>query len=167
MIRNAARDDAAWIADIWNAVITHTQITFTTAPKSLTDIEKMIECQAVLVLQDRGGFATYGPFRSGPGYAATVEHTILLADGARGRGHGRALLTALEARAAAEGHHIMVAGISGTNDAAIAFHSAMGFSRVGHMPEVGRKGGVWLDLVLMQKRLGATASADAKPRDTV
>ncbi|KIC50790.1 GNAT family N-acetyltransferase [Tateyamaria sp. ANG-S1] len=167
MIRNATPRDAPWIADIWNDVIAHTQITFTTTPKRLLFIEEMISAWPVLVLPNEGGFATYGPFRSGPGYAATVEHTILLAESARGHGHGKTLLTALEARAQADGHHVMVAAISGTNDAAIAFHAAMGFAKVAHMPEVGRKDGMWLDLVLMQKRLGATASADATPEDTV
>lgn len=167
MIRDATGDDTGWIADIWNDVIAHTQITFTTTPKSSAEIETMIETRDVLVLPEQGGFATYGPFRGGPGYAATVEHTILLAAHARGRGQGRALLSALLARAHARGHHVMVAGISGANVAAIAFHTAMGFSKVAHMPEVGRKNGVWLDLILMQKRLGATASTDAKPEDTV
>ncbi|APX10989.1 GNAT family N-acetyltransferase [Tateyamaria omphalii] len=167
MIRDANRDDAGWIADIWNAVIAHTQITFTTAPKTLDDIENLIDTRVMLVLPRQGGFATYGPFRGGPGYAATVEHTILLDPTARGRGKGRALLTALQARARREGYHIMVAGISGINDVAIAFHAAMGFAKVAHMHQVGRKDGVWLDLILMQKQLGATAGADAAPQDTV
>ncbi|WP_147103568.1 GNAT family N-acetyltransferase [Tateyamaria sp. syn59] len=167
MIRAATPDDAGWIADIWNDVILHTQITFTTTPKRRSDVEDLIDTRAVLVLPDQGGFATYGPFRGGPGYAATVEHTILLAPRAHRRGQGRALLSALEDRADAEGHHVMVAGISGTNAAAIAFHTAVGFRKVAHMPEVGRKDGMWLDLILMQKKLGFAASADAAPQDRI
>lgn len=167
MIQRATRNDAGWIADIWNDVIAHTQITFTTTRKTEAEIMQMIEARVVLVLPERGGFATYGPFRGGPGYDATVEHTILLAKHAQGMGQGAALLKALEAYARDEGRHVMVAGISGTNTAAMAFHKAMGFEHVAHMPEVGRKDGKWLDLVLMQKCLGATDSANASARDTL
>ena len=167
MIRDATPDDAAWITAIWNDIIAQTDITFTTTLKTETQIKEMIAERPVLVLADSGGFATFGPFRSGPGYAATVEHTILLAPHARSRGQGRALLSALEDRARTHGHHVMVAGISGTNAPAVAFHAAMGFTQVAHMPEVGRKNGVWLDLVLMQKNLGVTERANANPADTV
>lgn len=167
MIQAAKPEDADWIAGIWNEVIADTQITFTTTLKSRAEIEAMIFDRVVLVLPDRGGFATYGPFRGGPGYAATVEHTIMLAAHAQGQGAGRALLSALEARAKADGHHVMVAAISGANPTALAFHVAMGFVRTAHMPEVGRKDGVWLDLILMQKQLGATESANATDEDTV
>jgi phosphinothricin acetyltransferase len=36
---------------------------------------------------------------------------------------------------------------------AIAFHRAIGFAEVARMPEVGRKFGRWMDLVLLQKAL--------------
>lgn len=167
MIRQAKAEDADWIANIWNDVIANTQITFTTIPRTNGDIMQMIAERVVLVLPDQRGFATYGPFRGGPGYGATVEHTILLTRNAQGQGQGAALLTALEARARTEGHHVMVAGISGANEAAIGFHRAMGFVQVAHMPQVGRKGGDWLDLILMQKRLDATVSANVTGNDTV
>lgn len=156
MIRPATKTDAAWICDIWNDVIRNTHITFTTTEKTLAEVETLIEKAPVLVLPDRGGFATYGPFRGGPGYSATVEHTIQLAPHAQGQGLGTALLKALMAQASRDGHHVMVAGISGANPRAVAFHAALGFVEVGHMPEVGRKDGQWLDLVLMQKRLNGS-----------
>ena len=167
MIRDARPSDAGWIVALWNDVIAHTDITFTTTLKTSQHIADMIADRPVLVLADGGSFATFGPFRGGPGYAATVEHTILLAPRAQARGHGRMLLSALEGRATQDGHHVMVAAISGTNTGAVAFHAKMGFEQVAHMPQVGRKGGQWLDLVLMQKQLGATASANARPEDTV
>lgn len=167
MIREATPDDASWIADIWNDVIARTHITFTTTLKTVPEIETMIRDRVVLVLPERGGFATYGAFRGGPGYAATIEHTVFLAETARGKGQGRALLSALENHAKSAGHHVMVAAISSANPAAIKFHEAMGYDVVAEMPEVGRKDGCWLDLILMQKQVGATESASAKPQDKV
>lgn len=153
MIRAAQSSDAAWIAALWNEVIADTLITFTTTPKTQDDIAQMIGTRPVLVLEDQGGFANYGPFRSGPGYGATVEHTVLLAAHARGQGQGRALLIRLMDHARGQGKHVMVAGISGANPSAIAFHKTIGFQQVGQMPQVGRKAGQWLDLILMQKLL--------------
>jgi GNAT superfamily N-acetyltransferase len=67
---------------------------------------------------------------------------------------GSALLGALVERARGYGAHVMVAGIEARNEASLALHARFGFVRVGLMPEVGRKFDRWLDLVLMQRRLG-------------
>lgn len=159
-VRQARPDDAALIAAITNSIIRDTLVTFTTEERSTEAIAKDIRARgpSYLVAEDQGmvlGFATYGMFRSGPGYANTREHSIQLAEGARGKGTGRALMTELEAVARADGVHVLVAGISSANPPAIAFHEAVGFQRVGLMPEVGFKWGQWLDLVLMQKILRA------------
>ncbi|WVX49807.1 L-methionine sulfoximine/L-methionine sulfone acetyltransferase [Roseobacter fucihabitans] len=146
------------IAALWNRMIRDTLSTFTTLEKSPADIEEMIEARAGAVLialqQDEfAGFATYGPFRAGPDYAATVEHTILVSPQHQGAGVGRHLLEALQANARAQGVHVMVAGISHTNIAAQKFHRKMGYDEVGRMAQVGFKNAQWLDLVLMQKIL--------------
>ncbi len=82
-----------------------------------------------------------------------MEHMIVLAPTPRGRGIGRTLLAAIEDHARTAGAPVMVAAISGENMAAIGFHRALGHVETGCMPELGRKFGRWLDLVLMQKRL--------------
>ena len=138
---------------MWNGMISDTLSTFTTDLKTNSAIADMIATRPVLVLPDNTGFATYGPFRSGPGYGATVEHTILIDPAVQGHGQGRALMQALMGQARDTGHHVMVAGISGANPGAVAFHTALGFDTVAQMPEVGRKNGQWLDLILMQKLL--------------
>lgn len=158
MIRDARPGDAAAIAAIWNPIIEDSAITFTTEPKTEAGVQAMIEARGAgfLVAEEAGailGFASFGPFRAGPGYAASAEHTILLAPQAQGRGLGRALMQALEERARAAGIHVLIGGISAENTQAIGFHAAMGFSETGRLPEVGRKFGRWLDLVLMQKNL--------------
>lgn len=158
ILRPARATDAARIGAIWNPIIRDTAITFTSEQKSEADLVAMIGARgkAFLVAEIEAevvGFASYGGFRSGPGYAHAREHTILLGEAARGHGIGRALMQALEAQARAEDVHVLVAGISGENPAAVAFHAALGFAEVGRMPEVGRKFGRWMDLVLMQKIL--------------
>jgi phosphinothricin acetyltransferase len=135
-------------------------VTFTTDERSAAQIAEDIKARApgYLVAEHDShviGFATYGPFRTGPGYAQTCEHTIQLSPDARGKGVGRALMSALQDIAQAQGVHVLVAGISSANPGAEAFHAALGYSKVGLMPEVGFKFGQRLDLVLMQKILGA------------
>ncbi|MEY8838887.1 N-acetyltransferase family protein, partial [Cribrihabitans sp. XS_ASV171] len=141
-------------------------ITFTTLERRPEDIGADIAARgsAFLVCELAGkivGFATYGAFRRGPGYAHTVEHSIQLEPAARGQGLGRALMARLEDVAREGGHHVMVGGISAANPGGLAFHAAIGFVEVGRLPQVGRKHGRWLDLVLMQKIL--VSGADAAP----
>ena len=158
LIRTARRRDAADIAAIWNQVIRDTAITFTTEAKTVEGLSSDIAARggAFQVAEIDGtfaGFATYGAFRSGPGYACTKEHSIMLAAGARRQGAGRALMEALQAHARHEGVHSLWAGISSENPAAIPFHAALGFVEIARLPQVGYKFGRWMDLVLMQKML--------------
>ncbi len=154
-IRPARADDAPAICDLHNQIIRETDATFTTVLRDPGEVAAQIKARlpAFLVAQTvdgAAGFATFGAFRAGPGYGATCEHTVILHPGARGQGVGRALMHRLVEVARAEGMHVMVAGVSGTNPGAVRFHERLGFVQVAHMPEVGRKNGVWLDLILLQ-----------------
>ena len=161
MIRPATRADCGAIAAIWNPIIRDTDLTFTTVEKTEAGLAQMLVDKAragqpFLVAEVDAqvcGFASYGAFRSGPGYARTQEHTIILGAKARGLGLGRALMVALENEARSRGVHVLVAGIAGGNAQAIGFHTAIGFHKVGEMPEVGTKRGLWHNLILMQKLL--------------
>tara|TARA_R110000868_G_scaffold18172_82_gene80130 strand:- start:980 stop:1456 length:477 start_codon:yes stop_codon:yes gene_type:complete len=156
VIRAAHPDDAPAIAALWNAVIAQPHITFTTDTKSDAAIAQMIteRAGAFRVAQLDGavaGFATFGSFRSGPGYRHTAEHSIMLGPQARGQGVGRALMAALESDAAARDIRLLVAGISGGNPDAVAFHNCLGFAHSGRIPQAGYKFGQWFDLILMHK----------------
>lgn len=160
MIRPARPGDAAAIASIWNPYIRDTAVTFTTAEKTVPGLQALIEeragAGAFLVAETRDGlqgFATYGQFRAGPGYARSLEHSILLAPGARGQGLGRALIAGIEASARDQGGHVLIGGVSAENPDGAAFHAAMGFTLAARLPQVGWKFGRFLDLLLYQKIL--------------
>ena len=160
-IRPATAADVPAILAFWNPVIGQSTITFSPTLHSAESLAAMIaERQAAgrafLVAEEAGkvaGFVTYDQFRKGAGYAHAMEHTIILAPEARGRGLGRALIGAAEEHARAAGAHVLVGGISAENAPALAFHAAAGFREAGRVAEAGRKFGRWIDLVLMQKLL--------------
>lgn len=161
LIRPAEARDAAAVAAIWNPVIRETPATFNAVEKTEAELaetfaSKPAQGHAFLLAEDGEeilGFATYGQFRGGIGYARTMEHTIVLGPGARGRGIGRALMAAIEDHARAGGAHSLFAGVSAENPAGRAFHAALGYREVAVLSEVGFKFGRWMDLLLMQKIL--------------
>jgi len=160
-IRPVTPADHAAILAIWNPIFRDSVATFASVEKTPESLAEYIDGRlargrAFLVAEVAGrvaGFASYDQFRVGDGYVHAMEHTVILGPEARGLGLGRALMTAVEDHARAGGAHVMMAGISGENTGAVAFHSRLGYREVGRVPEVGRKFGRWFDLVLMQKLL--------------
>ena len=161
MIRPAQEEDLKTVLGFWNVVIRDTTISFSDEEKTLDSLRDMI-----IERRERGyeflvaagdkpvGLATYSQFRDGNnGYRHSMEHTIILAPEARGHGVGRRLMHWLETHARVAGHHTMIAGVSGENEAGIAFHAALGYREIARIPETGWKFNRWLDLVLMQKML--------------
>ena len=100
------------------------------------------------------GFAYASPWRPKSAYRHTVEDTVYLSPGCTGRGIGSALLGTLLAGCAAAGARQVIAVIADTgSDASAALHRRFGFTRAGLLSGVGRKHGVWIDTLLMQKEL--------------
>ena len=156
-VRPASAADAAAVADILNHYIRHTTVSFKPHEYGVSDVEHLIaDAPALFVAAANGrivGYATYNQFRNGPGYARTMEHSILLAPDARGLGAGRALMAAIEEHARRAGVGSLWAGVSGENPEGVAFHKAIGFEEVAVLPKVGYKFGRWIDLTLLRKWL--------------
>jgi L-amino acid N-acyltransferase YncA len=107
------------------------------------------------------GYAYANQFRPRAAYRSTVEDSIYVAPDAIGGGIGQVLLNALIERCTALGLRQMLAVIGDSHNAAsIGAHRACGFSYVGMMTSVGRKFDRWVDVVIMQRPLGA---GDASP----
>ncbi len=158
-LRDAAERDLPAITAIVNHAVEHTTAIWNDRIVDVADraawlAERTGAGFPVIVAVDEAdaaiGYATYGPFRPHDGYRHSVEHSVYVHESQRGRGLGRALLTAIIDRARAEGRHVMVAGIDAENAGSIALHEKLGFVRTGLLPQVGVKFGRWLDLAFLQ-----------------
>jgi L-amino acid N-acyltransferase YncA len=160
-ITDARESDIPAITEIYNDIIRTSTAIFNDVPVSVEDRTawwkaRVSQGYPVLVARDENGiagFATFGDFRSWPGYRFTVEGTIHIASSTRRQGVGSALMDALVLRARAAGKHVMVAGVDSANIASLRFLERSGFERVGQLREVGNKFGRFLDLVFLQLML--------------
>ncbi|MET0381951.1 MAG: N-acetyltransferase family protein [Burkholderiaceae bacterium] len=106
------------------------------------------------------GYAYANQFRPRRAYRFCAEDSIYLAPDARGQGAGKLLLVELIARCEALGLRQMLAVIGNAgNRGSIAVHAACGFEHGGVLKAAGWKSGRWLDVVLMQRRLGRGENA--------
>jgi len=164
LVRDATEADLPAIVDLYNALIPTTTIAWTDRLETLDERRTWFQARqaagdAVLVAEDGSevvGYCAWSGFRDNlhwPGYRQTVEHSIHVRGDHHGRGVGRALVTALLDRARAAGMHVVVAAVDAENTGSVRFHERLGFVEVGRLPEVGRKFGRWLDLVLLQQIL--------------
>ena len=71
---------------------------------------------------------------------------------ARGDGLGRALLDELVERSEQAGYWTLSAGVFPENEASLRLHKACGFREVGVRERLGELGGVWRDVVLLERR---------------
>ena len=112
------------------------------------------------------GYCYAGPFRPRTGYRFTLEDSVYIDAGEVGRGIARTLLERVIARCSELGYRQMVAVIGGRETIpSIRLHEALGFTHIGVLPAVGFKFGRWIDIVLLQRTLGA--GADTLPSDSV
>jgi phosphinothricin acetyltransferase len=160
--------DASEIAAIYAHHVLHGVATFEVEPPDAEEIGRRIAKvrdagHPWLVARDAAGamlgYAYAGPFHPREAYRFTCEDSIYLAHDRLGQGIGAALLAALIDAAEAAGFRQMIAQIVApapeNPGASIPLHRRFGFSEVGRTIAVGRKFGRWLDVVTMQRALGA------------
>jgi len=111
----------------------------------------------VAVQDDRVlGYAYCNWFKPRPAYRFSAEDSIYLAPDAVGSGLGKTLLAELCSQAERAGVHKMIAVIGDSaNLGSIGVHRSAGFAHVGTLASCGWKFERWLDVVLMDKALGA------------
>lgn len=160
-VRDAREEDLPELLAVYNDVIRTSTAVYADQPVNLENrrtwwMARLEQGYPVLVAADDSGvlgFASFGDFRSWPGYRFTVEHTVHVRADRRGAGIGTALMRPLIARGTALGKHVMVGGIDASNAASLRFHERLGFAPAGRLREVGFKFDRWLDLVFVQRFL--------------
>jgi phosphinothricin acetyltransferase len=104
------------------------------------------------------GWAALSPISARRVYLGVAEVSVYVADGARGRGVGKALLQALVRESEANGIWMLQAGIFPENKASLALHKSCGFRKVGVRHRIGKLGDKWRDVLLLERR-STTAGA--------
>ena len=98
------------------------------------------------------GWAALSPVSGRCVYAGVAEVSVYVAQDSRGRGIGRALLSALVAGSEQTGIWTLQAGIFPENRASIELHKKCGFRQVGTRERLGQMAGVWRDVELLERR---------------
>ncbi len=171
LIRPSRDEDIDAITRIYGHHVLHGTGTFETTPPSAADMaarraDVLAKGLPWLVLEDGGtvlGFAYGNWFKPRPAYRFSAEDSIYMAPEAAGQGLGRALLAELLAALERAGVRRVMAVIGDSaNAGSVGVHRALGFEHAGVIPACGWKFDRWLDIVLMQKPLGAGDSTPPK-----
>jgi phosphinothricin acetyltransferase len=149
-------EDAAAVLAIYQAGLDAGDASFeTTAPTwESFNAGKLADHRFVGVDGDGrvAGWVAVSPVSSRAVYAGVVEHSVYVAEWARGHGLGRALLERLIASTEQGGIWTIQSGVFPENVASMALHVAAGFRRVGTRERIGCHNGVWRDVVLVERR---------------
>lgn len=164
LIRPSRDEDLDAITRIYGHHVLHGTGTFETTPPTLAEMaarraDVLGKGLPWLVAEEGGqvlGYAYGNWFKPRPAYRFSVEDSIYMDPAAHRRGLGRALLAELLAALERAGTRKVMAVIGDSaNAGSIGVHQALGFEPVGVVQSCGWKFGRWLDIVLMQKTLGA------------
>ena len=159
-IRAMRASDADGVLSVYAEGIATGHATFETAPPDWAGFERARLASPRLVAEDDGrviAWAVLSAVSSRCVYAGVAESTLYVGQAARGKGVGKALLTALNQESEAAGFWTLNAGIFPENAASIALHEACGYRKLGRQSRVGkmRHGpmvGQWCDVILMERR---------------
>jgi len=99
------------------------------------------------------GWTALGGYSARKVYSGVAWESVYVAEAARARGVGRALLEALIPESEAAGFWTLLAGVLVDNAASLALHGSVGFQRVGVQYGLGQDArGRWRDVALLERR---------------
>lgn len=167
-IRNATREDAGRILEIYRYYVEHTAISFEYETPSLAEFQQRMETTMrrypyLVLLQDGQieGYAYGGAFSVRAAYEWSSETTVYLDRNARKQGFGKALYAALEQSLRDMGIRNLYACVAcpehddeylTANSA--GFHAHLGFVKAGEFHKCGYKFGRWYNMIWMEKFIG-------------
>jgi L-amino acid N-acyltransferase YncA len=161
-IRPASSHDAAAICAIYNHYVTHTAITFeedaVAEPVMAQRIADVAAAGLPWLVAERDGrivgYAYATKWRVRAAYRYSVESTVYVDRDHTGEGIGQALYGALLDALRQRELRLVIGGIALPNDASIGLHERLGFRKVAHFTQVGKKFGRWIDVGYWEHHLG-------------
>jgi L-amino acid N-acyltransferase YncA len=154
-LRDLRVDDWPAVAAIWAEGIATGNATFETDVPAWEEFERTrLPGHRLVALEgDRViGWAALTPASSRECYAGVAENSVYVANAARGRGVGLALLEALVAGADAAGIWTIQTSVFPENAASLALHERVGFRVVGRRERIAQLDGVWRDTLFLERR---------------
>ena len=147
-------EDWPQVLEIYREGISTGNATFETDPPTWEkwSSDHLPDCRLIARDSQVLGWAALSPVSSRRVYAGVTEVSIYVGSAARGQGVGRALLLALIRSAEAAGIWTLQAGIFPENVASIHLHKSSGFREVGRRERIGKMGGRWRDVMLLERR---------------
>ena len=160
MIRDANAADAQAIAEIYNHYIENTIVTFEETPVTADEMWSRMSVDRGdfpwLVFEEEGtilGSAYASKWKGRCAYRHSAESSVYLDHQAVGKGVGTTLYTKLLEELKDRSIHTVIGGIALPNAASVALHEKLGFTKVAHFKEVGRKFETWIDVGYWQRKL--------------
>ena len=157
-VRPAVPNDLGAIADIYNQGIRGRGATFETKERTLEDVAPwLVRPYPLLVAEHSGevlGWVSGSEYRPRDCYRGIAEFSVYVAEQARGRGVGDALLSAFLEACAAAGFWKVLSRIFPENTASRTLCKRHGFREVGVYEKHADLDGVWKDVVIVERLLG-------------
>jgi L-amino acid N-acyltransferase YncA len=161
-IRPGRAEDAAAVAEIYNAGIAERIATFETRSRTADELERWAADGRPFIVAERGreilGWARAGAYSDRCVYDGVGEHAVYVSPQARGQGLGRRLLLELCTESEGRGLYKLTSRLFTDNLASRRAHQAAGFVEVGVQRRHGQLDGEWKDCVLVERLLGPAAA---------
>ena len=167
-IRSATVEDTAEILKIYSYYIENTAITFEYDVPTVEEFSERIAKTLkkypylVAVIDDQiVGYAYAAPLKTRAAYARSVELSIYIERGLRGKGVGSKLFNAIVNELSNMGIINLYSCVTYVevedeylSHASVEFHNHLGFKQVGHFHKCGYKFNRWYDVVWFEKIIG-------------
>lgn len=152
IIREFKESDIEPLRRIYNYYVRTSTATFETEEKTTTEMSERLQGPIAqgypcIVAEEGGEIAGYCALHSWrPRFDHTAEATLYLAPEFCGVGLGKQMTEEIiRLGREREWLHAIIAAINADNTASIKLVESLGFKKVAHYEEVGRKFGQWLD----------------------
>jgi L-amino acid N-acyltransferase YncA len=153
-VRDLRPEDWPAVREIFEDGIRSGNATFEKAAPSWEEWDAAHPLLRLVAEQDGSivGWAALSPYSPRRCYRGVGEVSVYVAEAARGAGVGRVLLERLVERSEKTGYWTLTAGIYPENEPSLRLHRACGFRELGVHRGLGESGGVWRDVVWLERR---------------